>query len=159
MLQSEVAKRNVHQERYSRICIFPYELSYCHGAAHPRLTIPTPKATSSLQQLSLSPKCGGVLPCAMLHETARPYLHVTKVSYGFAKIADLSCGILDPEAGSHSDTVLTSGIAGPEFKTYRIIMYSAGLVSNPARESKWNTFCVKILRGVRGELGCSSQKL
>ena len=70
-----------------------------------------------------------------------------KVPYRFAKIADLSCGILDPEAGSHFDTVLASGIAGPEFKTYRIIMYSAGLFSNPAQESKWDIFSVKILRG------------
>ena len=38
-------------------------------------------------------------------------------------------------------------------------MYSAGLFSNPARESKWKTSSVKILRGVRGELGRSSQKL
>ena len=76
-----------------------------------------------------------MLPSAMLHETARPYLHVTKVSYGFVKNAHLGCGILNPEAGSHFDAVFTTGIAGPEFKTYR------------------------ILRGVRGELGCSSQEL
>ena len=95
----------------------------------------------------------------MLHKTARPYLHVTKVSYAFAKNGCWSLGILVLEAGSHFDAVSTSGIAGPEFKTYRIIMYSAGLFSNPARESKWKTFAVKILRGVRGELGCSSQKL
>ena len=63
---------------------------------------------------------------------------------------------MDSEAGSHVGTVFTSGIAGPAFKTYRIIMYSAGLFSNPARESKWNIFSVKILRRV---LGCSSQKL
>ena len=41
----------------------------------------------------------------------------------------VSRGILDPEVGSHFGTVFTSGIAGPEFKTYRIIMYSGGTFS------------------------------
>ena len=54
------------------------------------------------------------------------YLPVTKVSYAFIEHAALSRGILFAEAGSYFDTVSTGGIAGPEFKTYRIIMYVGG---------------------------------
>ena len=59
------------------------------------------------------------------------YLPVTKVFCGFTESVVVCRGTLIMQTGSHGDTRFVGGIRDPDFKTYKIIMVSPGLFSNP----------------------------